>query len=230
MEIYLIRHGDMAGDPHACYEPPVSGCLSVLGRQQVDALARALAEVRFDRVFSSPLGRAIQTAQPLASQSDAAIELLPWLTEWRPAPVMGECADADFESILAAAAKLRPEECWKTPAGEGTLEMAHRIICGFVKLMTQLGAPPGHGGYLLNDPDRPQRIALVAHGGSLGCLAAFLLGIPIRPYAPLALAQTGVARFTLEPRADVWYPLLHLPAPVPAAAAVAVADPALAVK
>ena len=37
MELYLIRHGDMAGDPHQHYVPPVAECLSELGCRQAAA-------------------------------------------------------------------------------------------------------------------------------------------------------------------------------------------------
>jgi broad specificity phosphatase PhoE len=91
--------------------------------------------------------------------------------------------------------------------------MANRVVPGFLQLMESHGVAAGHGGYLLNDPEDNQRIALVAHGGSLGMLAAFLLGVPLRPYAPIALDQTAVAIFSMVRRVDVWYPVLQIPVP-----------------
>jgi hypothetical protein len=108
--------------------------------------------------------------------------------------------------MMARAAEIRPEHSWKTAAGEGTLEMAHRIIPGFLKLMSAHGVEAGHGGYLLNDARDEQRIALVAHGGSLGVLTAFLLGIPIRPYAPIAYQQTDTAGVEVFRIADPVHP------------------------
>lgn len=213
MEIYLIRHGEIAGDPHRHYAPPVEGCLSEKGIRQAAALGEALDGVSFDAIYASPLGRAIQTAQALAGPRDLPIEVLDWLIEWRPATVLGECDEANYEKMMAEAEKRRPEQSWKTPAGEGTLEMAQRVIVGFTELMSGLGVHPGHGGYLLDDPDDARRIALVAHGGSLGSLLGFILNLPIRPYGYFAFEQTGVAIITLVRRVDVWYPALKLPAP-----------------
>lgn len=211
MELYLIRHGEIAGDPHQCYEPPVENCLSALGCRQADALAERLAGTHFTSIYSSPLGRAIQTAQPFAAAQGQRIQILDWLIEWRPATVMGHCDDASYEEIEAAAAKIRPEAAWKTGAGESTFEFAGRVIPGFLELMQAHGVEPAHGGYLPADAEDAQRIALVAHGGTLGRLAAFLLGIPLQPYAPIAFAQTGVGVFSFQRRVDVWYPVLHLP-------------------
>ncbi len=213
MEIYLVRHGEIAGDPHRHYQPPVEGCLSERGIRQAAALAEAFEDVRFDAIYASPLGRAIQTAQALAGPRDLPIQVLDWLIEWRPATVLGQCDEANYEKMMAEAEKLRPEQSWKTPAGEGTLEMTHRIIVGFQQLMQQFGVQAGHGGYLLDDPDEDRRIALVAHGGSLGALLGFILNLPIRPHGYFAFEQTGVAIVTFVRRVDVWYPTLKLPSP-----------------
>jgi broad specificity phosphatase PhoE len=211
VELYLIRHAQMQGDPHREFQPPVDGCLTEAGLAQASAIGRATRHVAFDAIYSSPLGRAVQTAQCVAGEDGPKIAIAPWLIEWRPATVLGTCRESEYEHIAEAAGLLRPEESWKTDAGEGTLEMAHRIIVGFNQLLASHGVRPGHGGYLLDTHDERQRIALVGHGGSLGCLAAFLLGVPIKPYSPVAFSYTGTAMFAFVHRVGVWYPTLMLP-------------------
>jgi broad specificity phosphatase PhoE len=210
MQVYLIRHGNMSGDPHRDYTPPVEGCLSETGVEQAEKLGLALAGIRFDAVYASPLGRAIQTAQAFADAQGMKIGTLPWLVEWRPAHVMNGGNDANYETMLKAAALLRPEESWKTADGEGTFEMAHRIVPGWLSVLERHGIRAGHGGYLLGNDNDSQRIALVAHGGSLGLLLAFILGIPFQPFAPIQFAETGVAIIDFVKRADVWYPVLKI--------------------
>lgn len=211
MKLYLIRHGEAAGDPHGHCRPPVDGYLTDLGCRQATSACESLKHFRFDRVYASPLGRAIQTAQPLVADGHASIEIAPWLIEWRPATVTGECDPASYDRIMAAAAEVRPEMAWKTPAGEGTLEMAHRVIVGFQQLMQSLGADPAHGGYVLSPAARDLRVAFVAHGGSLGRLLSFLLGVPIQPYSPIGFEHAGVAVVDLVRRVDTWYPTLVIP-------------------
>ncbi|MBU0676623.1 MAG: phosphoglycerate mutase family protein [Verrucomicrobia bacterium] len=213
MEVYLIRHGRTAGDPHAHFEPPVKGCLSDLGVEQAEALAAALNDTRFDAIYASPLGRTIQTAQPLARTQGLEITVLPWIEEWRPAHIMDGGDDANYETMMAASAELHPEKSWKTDAGEGTFEMAHRIIPGWIKLMEEHGIHAGHGGYLFDNPDDASRIALFAHGGSLGLLTAFILGIPLQPFSPISFMETGLAVITFIRRSDVWYPQLRVEPP-----------------
>jgi len=210
MQFYLIRHGNMAGDPHRHDVPPVEGCLSERGLLQAVRLGSALKGIQFDAVYASPLGRAIQTAQAFADPLGVNVKILPWLEEWRPAHIMNGGDAANYETMLKAASVLRPEESWKTEAGEGTFEMAHRIVPGWLQLLARYGVRAGHGGYLFSvDPD-DCRIALVAHGGSLCVLLAFILGIPFQPYAPVQFAETGVAVIDFVKRVDVWYPALKI--------------------
>lgn len=212
MEIYLVRHGRMCGDPHQFYEPPVTGCLSDLGVRQAEALAEGLSDTKFDYIYSSPLGRALQTAQPLAQRQGVQIKPLAWLREWMPAEQLADDSTR-FETMMKSLTSLRLEETYKTVAGEGTFEMAHRIIPPFIELMRSHGLRAGHGGYILDNPEDATRIALFAHGGSLGTLLSFILGLPPRPLAPLAFRETGVAVITFVPMVDVWYPQLRIEPP-----------------
>jgi broad specificity phosphatase PhoE len=96
--------------------------------------------------------------------------------------------------------------------------MVDRIVPGFLQLLRTHGIRAGHGGYLFDAQEGPARIALCAHGGSLGLLLAFLLGIPMQPYVPMHFLETGVAVVEFVRRVDVWYPMLQIPPPYPAPA------------
>lgn len=213
MKFYFIRHGRMTGDPHRYYQPPVSGCLSPEGEVQATALGRSLSGITFDRIYASPLGRAVQTAQALQRIPGQKIEIKEWLVEWRPAHIMNGGDPANFEQMAKAAAVLRPEMTWKTPAGEGALEMAARLVPGWIELLASLGVEAGHGGYLKIDPQDERTIALVAHGGSLGHLLAYVIGVPIRPNPPISFLETGVAVVKFVRQGDVWYPQLEIAPP-----------------
>ena len=210
MKIYFVRHGRMAGDPHQYFTPPVDGCLSEEGVAQATTLGQAMAGITFDAVYASPLGRAIQTAQALVRSPGVELEVTDWLIEWRPAHILHGGDPARYEEMARRASALRPDMTWKTEAGEGALEMAARLVPGWIALLASLGAPAGHGGYLLERADDARLIALVAHGGSLGHLLSFVLGVPIRPNPPIAFQETGVAVVNLVRQGDVWYPQLEI--------------------
>lgn len=213
-QLVLIRHGEACGDPHEHCQPPVDGYLTEAGVAQAQALGRVMADVKFDQVYASPLGRAIQTAQAIVSDPQQ-IAIMDWLIEWRPAGAMGEgpSDDASYDAMMAAAAKLRPEMSWKTPAGEGTLEMAHRIIPPMLRLLATHGIEAAHGGYHIDPAQRDApslRLAFVAHGGSLALITGFLLGLPTKPYAPFGFENTGTVVIDFVQRVDVWYPVLRV--------------------
>jgi broad specificity phosphatase PhoE len=225
MELLLIRHGQIAGDPHKHYQTPVSGCLSPKGMQQAARLAQSLGDLVITRVYASPLGRALQTAQSVAGPRDLTIQICPFLEEWRPAEVLqqrhrhalghghNQVNYAPSIQPTIVDQEYRPEVAWKTPLGEGTYEMAARLIPPFLEILQENGINPAHGGYLLDDPEDSSRIAIVAHGGTLGMLTAFLLGLPLRPFSPISFEETGVARLRFNRHIDVWYPSLIIPAP-----------------
>jgi len=216
MQLILVRHAQIQGDPFQHYTPPVDGCLSPAGCVMAQRLGEALKSWKIDAVYSSPLGRAVQTAQAIANPRQLEIGLLPWIVEWKPATLTGECEDPrDLGNRYAAAEKIHPERAWKTPAGEGTFEMAHRIVPSLLEFLANQGIEAASGGFLIKPEALEKNIAIVAHGGSLGLAASFLLGIPLRPYAPLAWSLTGVGVIEFVHRTGVWYPQLVVQPIVP---------------
>ncbi len=72
MLIYYIRHGDPVYDPDG---------LTPLGARQAEAVAKRLALHGVDEIYSSPSGRAMQTARPLAEILKKPVTVLDWCSE-----------------------------------------------------------------------------------------------------------------------------------------------------
>jgi len=72
MLLYIIRHGepDYATDT-----------LTENGKKQANALAERLCTHGFDEIYSSPLGRAIQTAQPTCDRLKLPYTIEEWMSE-----------------------------------------------------------------------------------------------------------------------------------------------------
>lgn len=87
MEVWLVRHGK-AGEPGAAWPDDRQRPLTGAGRKQARRLARLLERlaVDMDRIFTSPLARAAQTAEPLAAllPEGRSLEVLEALA--RPGP------------------------------------------------------------------------------------------------------------------------------------------------
>jgi len=64
--LYLIRHGQSAGNAEGRFGGHGPTPLSELGQQQAEKTAKALAREGVSVIYSSDLHRAVQTAEPLA--------------------------------------------------------------------------------------------------------------------------------------------------------------------
>ena len=72
MLLYIIRHGDPD------YK---NDCLTERGRLQAEALGKRLFDAKIDRVFSSPMGRAQETAEPTCRLLGLEKNIEPWAHE-----------------------------------------------------------------------------------------------------------------------------------------------------
>jgi broad specificity phosphatase PhoE len=214
MEITLIRHAEMAGDPDARPARPVRGCLSEgCGLSRARALAAALKDRRFDVAFTSPLGRALQTAEIVLAERNVPIRTMEWLVEWIPNPGLQGLGEVVFERIQAQDRGRYAEETWKTELGEGCFEMYARICPPFLKELDALGIRSRLGGFVPDERARGISIAVFAHGGTLNVLLSFLLRIPPFPLGAFAFQPTGAAMIAFNERQGIHYPQLVVPAP-----------------
>jgi probable phosphoglycerate mutase len=71
--LYLIRHGQSAGNAEGRFGGHSATPLSDLGQHQAVLTAKALQKERISAIYSSDLRRAMQTAQPLAEATGLEI-------------------------------------------------------------------------------------------------------------------------------------------------------------
>ena len=72
MVLYIIRHADPD------YE---NNTITEFGWEEAHALAKWLKDRKIDKIYTSPLGRAIHTAQPTCEIKGMTSEILPWTEE-----------------------------------------------------------------------------------------------------------------------------------------------------
>ena len=87
MKLFMIRHGQTVANVGILYAGQTDAKLTDLGRQQAAAIAPVLADISFDKVYSSDLSRAYETQQ-LALPGYSAT-LLPLLREYDVGSVVG---------------------------------------------------------------------------------------------------------------------------------------------
>jgi|GEM_PF-2366946 len=168
--VHLVRHGQAFNTHRGEGEPyPANPPLTPTGAGQAERLARRFAEISFDRLFSSPMRRSIETAGYLAAAGGKPIEILPGSHEFRKQPgywawggrilrerypdlrVPTSFADTDWyygeESVEEAS--RRADRLLATFAHDGAAESPHIVVVTHgaftrVVLARALGLDPRH--------------------------------------------------------------------------------------
>lgn len=184
----FVRHGESVGNVESRWQGQSDYVLTERGRAQARALAQRWKSegVKFNLIISSPLVRARETAEIIASALNGKVELDPILMERH----IGE-----MEGMTAEEVRKRPQPPYVTPydpiGGEGEGDWALFLRAGRA-LHALVRRPPG--SYLI-----------VSHGGILNQLMNAIIGI-----AP-HVDPSGV-RFRFENTAFarvIYYPHQH---------------------
>jgi broad specificity phosphatase PhoE len=102
-EIYIARHGQDEDNANGLLNGHRNKPLTEIGRQQAHELAKGILDIdlNFDRVYSSPLQRALETAQIICEELDIKnpIKIMPGLIERD----FGICSGMPITEVLANA-------------------------------------------------------------------------------------------------------------------------------
>lgn len=192
-EVLLIRHGDAL--PGA--EEVVAGgydaqALSDQGRRQAAALAEAWHGIPIAAVYSSPIGRARETAQPLARDRSLDVVIEPDLREIELGPI-GVDADMKSPEEISAALRTRLRDIAVVALSTGTwdsipgTEPSAHLRARVRVAVGQIAAR--HPG---------ERVAVVSHGGAINAYLASVLGIERDYFFPAANTSVSVVRVNGE--------------------------------
>ena len=197
--IYIIRHGETDWNKVKRFQGQADIPLNEEGRSQAGELARLLADVLpFDRIVSSDLGRAIETATIMSRGFDT--------------PILSDAGfrEMDFglwEGLDVEGIKERwPDELqeWFNTGrldveGGETQEQLYERVWGRFQHWA--------------DKADYEKMAIVCHGGSCGVLICALMGEPPMEMSRYIPKNTGISRvivegpgkYSLEQMADLLY-------------------------
>lgn len=184
LRITCVRHAQSVANREGIVQGHLDSPLSDIGRRQAEALAGALrAEAaHFDRVVSSPLLRARQTAEILAARLQLGLRLDPLWMERDLGRGQGMALAAFLAEASPRSARSPFEPAYES--GESAWDLHGRAARA---LQSLIAGPPGD--YLI-----------VSHGGILNAALRVVLGIP--PTAQRAprfhLANAGYALLWME--------------------------------
>lgn len=83
MRVHLVRHGEVHDPDHIVYASLPGFGLTELGVSQAMSAARYLGRQPLVAVWSSPLERALRTAEPIAGRAGLPVRVDLMLSEWK---------------------------------------------------------------------------------------------------------------------------------------------------
>ncbi len=177
MKLFCIRHGETQWNMEGRFQGRTDIPLNIKGRDQAVKVGKALASVRIDRVWSSELRRARQTAEEIAIHHDLDVLEEHGITEISHGLWEGKQA-AEIEEIWPGILKK-----WhQTPAdvimpGGEDLEMVQkRAVKSFSSIMSSGG----------------DNIVVVSHDALLKVILCYWLDCPLSSFWRFQLGNCSI--------------------------------------
>jgi len=112
-QLILVRHGETESNRKHILQGQSDGMLNNSGKQQAKELAIRLQDMKIDRVLSSDMRRAVDTAAPIAKHHGIPVEEKLILREWNCGKLDGFPAEALHKALAESDLPLvdfRPED------------------------------------------------------------------------------------------------------------------------
>lgn len=159
MELILIRHGLPVRRVNED-GTPANPELSDIGHGQAQKVAAGLEGLEIDRLYSSPMERALQTAKPLSAEKKLDIEICDGVAEYdqhaeQYTPVE-QLKEHDYDAWL----RLMKGEV------QADFQEFAGTVCDSLETIV--------------DENRGRRVAVTCHGGVINVWAAYVMGFDPR--------------------------------------------------
>ena len=199
MRIVFVRHGD---------PDYANDCLTPLGVPHAKAAAERLREEGIERIFSSPQGRAVQTAQTTADALGLGVETLDFMHEiaWGSAdgtPVFADGHPWKIADELVKTGWDLTDRSWPEHPfyrNNRALEAVRTVEKGTDCWLASLGYVREGSAYrCVRENDAQFTVALFSHGGSSSAALGRILNLPF-PYmcAAFHMPFTGITVIRLD--------------------------------
>jgi broad specificity phosphatase PhoE len=196
--LILLRHGQTDYNVAGRMQGHLDSHLTAEGREQASTVAPAVAGLAPDRLISSDLSRAVDTADVVGAACGLPVKLDARLRETHLGEWQGRSVaeiDAEWPGAITA---WRADPSWAPPGGESRVDVVRRARPVVDELDAEF-ADTGTPG----DPADPTSASalLVAHGGLIAGLVSGLLEMPLEVWP--SIGGLGNCRWAvLARRAD----------------------------
>ncbi|HVM34986.1 MAG TPA: histidine phosphatase family protein [Actinomycetota bacterium] len=176
--VFLVRHGETEWNRTKRAQGHADIAMNTDGHRQAAHAAASLAHLEVAAVYSSDLGRAVDTARPIAEAHGLEVEIEPDLRE---------IDQGEWEGLTVEEIRERWPELWgparhysARPGGESPQQVRARATRALARIVE------GHGD---------QAVVLVSHGGTIRWITAEALGYDDRRSARIrGLGNGGIVQ------------------------------------
>ena len=176
--LFLVRHGENEWTERGALAGRTpSVALNDKGREQARQVAERLKVQPITAIYSSPLLRCLETAQPLAAALNLSVSVEPGILEvdygdWRGGELKELSKRPEWQLVQIFPGGFR------FPGGETLREVQNRVITALERIRTQ------HQGEV---------VAVYAHGDVLRTSLAYYLGTPIDLFQRIQISTASVS-------------------------------------
>jgi probable phosphoglycerate mutase len=183
--LLVARHGEAEYETDLCTD--AGGSLTTLGRRQARELAERLRGQRIAHVWTSPLSRAVQTAEIVAAALDIDVVVREGLREYG----VGSLAGTDGDEATTIGPVF---QAWTEGDEAATIAGGERVGAIVSRVQSALDeAADAHPG---------EAVLVVSHGGAILATVPQLVGLPRGRGLGKVLPNCGVVE--LEKDAEGW--------------------------
>ncbi len=184
-KLYLIRHCEALGNINDTFQGSIDEDITEKGQRQLDNLAERCKDIPFDVIYSSPLIRALKTAQ--AANRHHGLEII---TD----PAFTEINGGEFEGVKwDELPVLFPDTYFKwrndfakfaTEKGESMTDVYRRVSLGAMKAVRE---------------NKGRTVLIVSHGCAIRNLCCYLRGLPLEEIGGCEwVDNTGICRYDFD--------------------------------
>ena len=188
-QITLVRHGETIHNVAGIAQGWGDSALSENGQRQVAAVAKRIAAMSPDAIFSSPLQRAVTTAEVISGATGLPVRIIDGLREMNYGAWEGrsflEVRRTDAENYN----RWIEDPSHRCPDGESHADVLQRLNGALEAILT------GENGQAV-------RPVIVTHGTAIRIMATGLMKLPLD--AARNFAQDNAAMNLFLRRADRW--------------------------
>jgi broad specificity phosphatase PhoE len=188
--LILLRHGQTDYNVDGRMQGHIDSHLTDAGHEQAAEAAPVLASLAPDRLVSSDLRRAVDTAEVVGAACGLPVKLDPRLRETHLGLWQGHTVAEIERDYPGAIAAWRSDPAWAPPEGESRIDVVARSRPVVDELDAELADSDGVS----------ETVLLVAHGGLIAGLVTGLLDLP--PSAWPSFGGLGNCRWAVLARRD----------------------------